>query len=68
MWYEIIRWVTLIVLWGCIVGNWWCIVVGWRRNKRLKMQIKIAKDCIESCDRLIESLAQKDEVTNAGND
>ena len=68
MWYEIARCITLAILWGCIVANLWCVAMGRRYNKILKMQIKIAKDCIKSCDRLIKDLEQKDEVADAGND
>lgn len=33
--FEIIRWITLVILWVCIGLNWWCIVRGWRNNKAM---------------------------------
>ena len=47
--YEIIRWVTLVILWICIAGNVWAIISLRREHKRTK---EIMRQTIEVKDKL----------------
>lgn len=38
MWFEVTRWVTLIVLWSCIGVNAWLIVRNFRNLRRWRKE------------------------------
>ena len=54
--YEIIRWVTLVILWGCIALNVWSIWIGRRARKKLEREIKRYTTLSETCEQAYENL------------
>ena len=53
--FEIIRWITLVILWGCIGLNWWCILRSCRNSKETdKIRANLERGIAE-----VEALREK---------
>ena len=67
--YEIIRWVTLVILWGCIALNAWSIWLGRRTRKKLEREIRFTEHIRKTYeDAYAELHKEMEETPDARND
>lgn len=72
--FEVIRWITLVILWGCIGLNVWTMVQNVRIRKRLEAERKYCVTMIAACNEFLEAtnkesgLIEVEEVSDGRND
>ena len=70
--FEVIRWISLVIVWGCIALNVWVTVRGVRLNKQLelehKLYVTLMNVSMEFINAHIEKNKTSEEVYDEGND